>query len=193
MPVNKLLNSLSQQEKMEMITEFEVVIDLKRKRSIHSFIGLCSRKLLDQLKHQLKPSAWRVHGRSTRLNGTARTPLFSIFEQTKDDVEITSKEALSIVIFQTYTTEVRFFGYVDVDDKWMLVNLCWWQNFDIGDIFWMLLPDANAKKYSMLATKSAETVTNISKLSPTYFVSNIRRQHRCSRFSYQKISAAHNI
>ena len=30
-------------------------------------------------------------------------------------------------------------------------------------------------------TKTAETVTNISKLSPTHFFSNIRRQHRCSQ------------
>ena len=34
---------------------------------------------------------------------------------------------------------------------------------------------------SMLVTETAETVTNISKLSPTHFVSNISRQHRCSR------------
>ena len=32
----------------------------------------------------------------------------------------------------------------------------------------------------MLVTKTAKTVTNISKLSPTHFVSNIRPQHRCS-------------
>ena len=33
----------------------------------------------------------------------------------------------------------------------------------------------------MLVTKTAKTVTNISKLSPTHFVSNIRHQYRCSR------------
>ena len=33
----------------------------------------------------------------------------------------------------------------------------------------------------MLVTKTAKTVTNISKLSPTHFVSNIRHQHRWSR------------
>ena len=32
----------------------------------------------------------------------------------------------------------------------------------------------------MLVTKMAKTVTNILKLSPTHFVSNIRHQHRCS-------------
>ena len=35
----------------------------------------------------------------------------------------------------------------------------------------------------MLVTKSAKTVTNISKLTPTFFVFNIRHQHRCSHFS----------
>ena len=33
----------------------------------------------------------------------------------------------------------------------------------------------------MLVTKTAKTVTNISKLSSTHFVSNIRHQYRCSR------------
>ena len=33
----------------------------------------------------------------------------------------------------------------------------------------------------MLRTKTAKTVTNISKLSPTHFVSNFRHQHRCGR------------
>ena len=37
----------------------------------------------------------------------------------------------------------------------------------------------------MLVTKSAKTATIISKLSPTYFVSNIRCQHRCSRWRYK--------
>ena len=32
----------------------------------------------------------------------------------------------------------------------------------------------------MLVTERAETVTNIFKMSPTHFVSNIRHQHRCS-------------
>ena len=32
----------------------------------------------------------------------------------------------------------------------------------------------------MLVTKMVKTVTNILKLSPTHFVSNIRHQHRCS-------------
>ena len=65
---------------------------------------------------------------------------------------------------------------VDVGD-FRLVTIfgCLWQNFDIGDIFWMLV------------TKSAKIVTNISKLSPTYFVYNICRQHRCSRAIIQNV------
>ena len=53
--------------------------------------------------------------------------------------------------------------------------------FDKGDIFWMLVPDANVKRKKMLVTKTAKPVTNISKLSPKQFVSNIRHQHRCSQ------------
>ena len=33
----------------------------------------------------------------------------------------------------------------------------------------------------MLVTEMAKTITNILKLSPAQFVSNIRDQHRCSR------------
>ena len=35
----------------------------------------------------------------------------------------------------------------------------------------------------MLVAKTAKTVTNISKLSPTHFVSNICHQHRCSHIA----------
>ena len=56
----------------------------------------------------------------------------------------------------------------------------WRQNYDFGDIFWMLVLNANVKRYRMLVTKVAKSVTNILKLSPTYFVSNVRHQHRCS-------------
>ena len=52
---------------------------------------------------------------------------------------------------------------------------------DVGDIFWLLLPDANVQRKRMLVIKAAKTVTNISQLSPTHFVSNIRQQHQCSR------------
>ena len=49
---------------------------------------------------------------------------------------------------------------------------CWRQNYDLGDIFWMLVPDANVKRQRMLVTKTGKTVTNILKLSPTHFVPN---------------------
>ena len=57
---------------------------------------------------------------------------------------------------------------MDVGD-FMLVKIlwCWQQNFDIGDIFWMFVPDAYVDRYRMLVTKSTKTVTNITKLSPT--------------------------
>ena len=32
---------VSQEEKIEIISEFEVIIDLKTKQSIHSFLGFC--------------------------------------------------------------------------------------------------------------------------------------------------------
>ena len=32
---------VSQEEKIEILSEFEVIIDLKTKQSIHSFIGFC--------------------------------------------------------------------------------------------------------------------------------------------------------
>ena len=47
--------------------------------------------------------------------------------------------------------------------------------------FRMLVPEANVKRYWMLMAKIKKTVTNILKLPPTHFVSNIGHQHRCSR------------
>ena len=62
----------------------------------------------------------------------------------------------------------------------MTILGCWWQNFDVGDIFGMFVPDANVKRQWMLATKMTKTATNIIQLSPTNSVSNIRHQHRCN-------------
>ena len=50
---------------------------------------------------------------------------------------------------------------------------CWWLNFDVGDIFSMLVSDANLKRKLVLGAKMAKTVSNIFELSPTHFVSNI--------------------
>ena len=44
-------------------------------------------------------------------------------------------------------------------------------SFEFGPT--LLVPDANDKIKRMLVTKTAKTVTNISRLSPTHFVSNI--------------------
>ena len=83
--------------------------------------------------------------------------------------------------------------YRTIQAAYMLVKSeCWWlylgdnfsmlvTDFDIGDIYWMLVPGANVRRKRMLATKTHETVTNISKLSATYFVPNIRHQHRYSQ------------
>ena len=32
------------------------------------------------------------------------------------------------------------------DLKLVTICGCWWLNFDVGDIFWMLVPDANVKR-----------------------------------------------
>ena len=62
-------------------------------------------------------------------------------------------------------------GYIDVDD-FILVTMFgyWWRNFDIGDIF------------RMLVTKTVETDTNISKLSPRHSVTNfdVPKSSMCS-------------
>ena len=72
--------------------------------------------------------------------------------------------------------------HCDVGDlKLETVLECWRQNSNFGDLFWMLVPDAQVKR--MLVTKMAKTVTNIVILSPTHFVSNIRHQHRCSHMN----------
>ena len=60
----------------------------------------------------------------------------------------------------------------------MLETLCWWlicvliSRVDVGDSFYYV----GANIYILVTC----FVTNIEKLSPTDFVSNIRHQHRCS-------------
>ena len=77
----------------------------------------------------------------------------------------------------------------------LVTSWCWW-HFDVddsksvtenrslwhlnGDMIWMLVTDANVKIKWLLVTRMIETVTNIFKLSPTNFVSNIRCPHRCN-------------
>ena len=52
----------------------------------------------------------------------------------------------------------------------------WWHLLVVGarSLCW--------RRYRDPVTKTAKTVINISKLLPTHLVSNIRHQHRCSRF-----------
>ena len=63
---------------------------------------------------------------------------------------------------------------------------CWWASFDVGEIFWMLVPDVNIEKGCMLVAKMVKTVINIVELSPTHFVFNIRHQHQCNRWQRQQ-------
>ena len=49
------------------------------------------------------------------------------------------------------------------------------------DIFRILLPEAYVNSKWLMLTKMAKTVTNMFKLSPTHYVSNIRHRHRCNR------------
>ena len=50
----------------------------------------------------------------------------------------------------------------------------WWHILVVDARSWCL-------KIEDVGDKTAKTVTNISKMPPTHFVSNIRHQHRCSR------------
>ena len=63
---------------------------------------------------------------------------------------------------------------------------CWWASFDVGEIFWILVPDVNIEKGCMLVAKMVKTVINIVELSPTHFVFNIRHQHQCNRWQRQQ-------
>ena len=77
--------------------------------------------------------------------------------------------------------------HIDVGDRLMLVTLCWWQYFGVGDIFWMWVPNANEKECWW--PKTTKTVSNTSKMSPTHFVSNISHQHRCSQYDVIEIQS----
>ena len=64
-------------------------------------------------------------------------------------------------------------GYIDVGDFILIISLgCWGPALMFKD---------RASIIEDVGDKTAKTVTNISKLSPTHFVSNIRHQHRSSR------------
>ena len=60
---------------------------------------------------------------------------------------------------------------------------CWWL-YD-GDWFEMLVAESLCWRLFSLCwwfSQCIKSVTNISNLSPTHLVSNIRHQHRCNRF-----------
>ena len=64
-----------------------------------------------------------------------------------------------------------FWGDSDVGDIDMLVTLWWWL---ISDVFSMYY----------IGHQHPESVTNISNLSPTHLVINIRHRHKCNPTSY---------
>ena len=63
----------------------------------------------------------------------------------------------------------------------LVTSLCWWL-YD-GDWFEMLVAESLCWWLFPLCWwfSQSESVTNISNLSPTYWVSNIRHQHRCNQ------------
>ena len=73
----------------------------------------------------------------------------------------------------------------------MLVSLFWWQFLDVNDRI-MVRSFACCCPTLMLKDRgcwwqNGQTVTNISKLSPTHFVSNFHHQHRCSPMQWWTI------
>ena len=69
------------------------------------------------------------------------------------------------------------------------LHRCWWRMLEtksVGDNFEILVTDLRCWwpiLYIEKATNMTNNVTKISKLSATDFVSNIRHQHRCSRWN----------
>ena len=65
----------------------------------------------------------------------------------------------------------------------LVTTLCWWPHD--GDWFEMLVADLLCWRLISLCcwfSQCIKSVTNISYLSSTHLVSNIRHQHRCNRF-----------
>jgi len=61
-----------------------------------------------------------------------------------------------------------------VGDFLMVTDLrCWWQNHYVDDFF------LNVGPHCWWLFQCIKSVTNISNLSPTHLISNIRHQHRC--------------
>ena len=65
--------------------------------------------------------------------------------------------------------------------KLVTFSRCWWQNFDLRDIFWMLarrLCKKESGRWWPKWSKLSPTCCNILKLSSTHFVFNIRLHYR---------------
>ena len=75
-------------------------------------------------------------------------------------------------------------GDSDVGDIVMLVTLWWWLIWDVGGRIIMLATFFvvfNRSLTCWIGHQHPESITNISNLSPTHLVSNIRHKHRCYR------------
>ena len=86
------------------------------------------------------------------------------------------KEVMSMCYDWIQPKHVCFFGYLDVRTLMLMTSGSWW--LYVGDNFRVLV--TKFRYWWHLLDVGTKTVTNISKLSPTYFVSNILHQHRCS-------------
>ena len=71
-------------------------------------------------------------------------------------------------------------GYSDVGDK-VTLQWRWWQKLNDGDSFKILAVESVFSCWWLVQCK--KSVTTISKLSPTYTVSNISHHHRCCRLT----------
>ena len=72
-------------------------------------------------------------------------------------------------------------GESDVGDIVMLLTLWWWMISDVSGRIIMLAIFFVMLMIFSIVHQHPESVNNISNLSPTHSVSNIRHQHRCNR------------
>ena len=77
-----------------------------------------------------------------------------------------------------------------VDDFMMVTNLrCWWQNHYAGVFFGMLV----IFPMYQIRHQHPDWVTNISNLSPTHLVTDIRHQYRCNQYGLPVWSSRSNL
>ena len=77
-----------------------------------------------------------------------------------------------------WTSSVTSFQLSSLVSRW---QWCWWHRYD-GDRFEMLVAELCWRLLTLCwwCYQCTKLVTNISNLSPTHLVSNIRHQHRCN-------------